>query len=50
MKTTEERVAELERRMDRLEELLAGAFAPLPFSLEEQHRLKLAARAKAKED
>ncbi len=46
MKTLEQRVADLEKQVAQLQELLSSALAPLPFSLEDQHRLKLAAKAK----
>ncbi len=44
MKTTEERLAELEARMADLETAVSGlvqAFTPVKGSLEDQHRLKL---------
>lgn len=48
--TTEEKVAELERRMADVEQAVAVALAPLPYSLEDQHRLKVAARALGKKE
>ena len=48
MKTLEQRIADLEKQMANLQEILATVLAPLPLSLEDQHRLKLAARAKGK--
>jgi hypothetical protein len=47
--TVEERIAALEKRLEDLEKVVLTMLAPLPFSLEDQHKLKLAARAKAKE-
>lgn len=51
MKTVEERITQLEAKVVDLETAISGLvqmLAPLPYSLEDQHRLKLAARAKAK--
>ncbi len=45
----EERIAELEKRLDGLEKIVLSMLAPLPWTLEDQHRLKVAARAKARE-
>ncbi len=47
--TSEERIAELEKRLDGLEKIILSMLAPLPWTLEDQHRLKVAARAKARE-
>lgn len=50
MKTLEERVAELEKRVVDLEAIVMGTLTVHSLSLEAQHRLKMAVRAKAKED
>ncbi len=47
--TPEERIAELERKLAGLEKIVLSMLAPLPWTLEDQHRLKVAARAKARE-
>jgi len=43
------RIAALEKRLADLEKVVLSMLAPLPWTLEDQHRLKVAARAKARE-